>query len=180
MRAEIARLRDKLDATMIYVTHDQVEAMTMGDRICVMNEGEIMQVDEPLRLYNKPQNKFVAGFVGSPPMNFFLGRIGIAGDGLQFVESDNGEDGFTISLNDKLAGIAGGYAGNRIVLGIRPENITQDSGDDGIAIEAKVDVCETTGYLQAMIWLGRPPRFSYKLDAYQATIPWMLAQHIVY
>ena len=145
MRAEISRLRDKLDATMIYVTHDQVEAMTMGDRICVMNEGEIMQVDEPLRLYNKPQNKFVAGFVGSPPMNFFLGRIGIAGDGLQFVESDNGEDGFTISLNDKLAGIAGGYAGNRIVLGIRPENITQDSGDDGIAIEAKVDVCETTG-----------------------------------
>ena len=145
MRAEISRLRDKLDATMIYVTHDQVEAMTMGDRICVMNEGEIMQVDEPLRLYNKPQNKFVAGFVGSPPMNFFLGRIGIAGDGLQFVESDNGEDGFEIPLNDKLADIVRGYAGDPIVLGIRPENISQDSGDDGISIEAKVDVCETTG-----------------------------------
>ncbi|MGE9296031.1 MAG: ABC transporter ATP-binding protein, partial [Puniceicoccales bacterium] len=73
MRTEISRLHARLDATMIYVTHDQVEAMTMGDRICVMKDGNIMQVDEPLNLYNKPQNLFVAGFIGSPPMNFFYG-----------------------------------------------------------------------------------------------------------
>src|ERR1700690_2339059 len=70
MRAEISKLHDRLQTTMIYVTHDQVEAMTMGDRICVMKDGIIMQVDRPLEIYNKPANKFVASFLGSPPMNF--------------------------------------------------------------------------------------------------------------
>ena len=145
MRAEISRLRDKLDATMIYVTHDQVEAMTMGDRICVMNGGEIMQLDEPLRLYNQPQNKFVAGFVGSPPMNFFRGRVDFVGVDTQFVESVNGEDGFAIPLDDELADTVREYSGKPIVLGIRPENISPESGSDEIAIEAKINVCETTG-----------------------------------
>src|ERR1700690_1906805 len=71
MRAEISKLHARLGATMIYVTHDQVEAMTMGDRICVMKDGNIMQVAEPLELYNHPENLFVAGFIGSPPMIFF-------------------------------------------------------------------------------------------------------------
>jgi len=70
MRTELSKLHDRLQTTMIYVTHDQVEAMTMGDRICVMNNGMIMQVDKPLEIYNKPVNKFVASFIGSPPMNF--------------------------------------------------------------------------------------------------------------
>ena len=70
MRTEISKLHDRLQTTMIYVTHDQVEAMTMGDRICVMKDGMIMQVDKPLEIYNKPTNKFVASFIGSPPMNF--------------------------------------------------------------------------------------------------------------
>src|SRR5208283_4093214 len=73
MRTEISKLHARLGATMIYVTHDQVEAMTMGDRICVMKDGNIMQVAEPLDLYNRPANLFVAGFIGSPPMNFFRG-----------------------------------------------------------------------------------------------------------
>ncbi len=145
MRAEISRLGSKLDATMIYVTHDQVEAMTMGDRICVMNGGEIMQLDEPLRLYNQPQNKFVAGFVGSPPMNFFHGSVDFVGVDPQFVESVNGENGFAIPLDDELADTVRGYSGKPIVLGIRPENISPESGSDAIAIEATVEVCETTG-----------------------------------
>jgi len=87
MRTEISKLHASLEATMVYVTHDQVEAMTMGDRICVMNDGEIMQVDEPLDLYNRPQNMFVAGFIGSPPMNFIHGEIRESSGTLAFVES---------------------------------------------------------------------------------------------
>lgn len=71
MRTEISRLHKELSATMIYVTHDQVEAMTMGDRIVVMKDGKIQQIDTPLNLYNNPANKFVAGFIGSPSMKFY-------------------------------------------------------------------------------------------------------------
>src|SRR5258708_12564500 len=75
MRSEISRLHGQLGSTMIYVTHDQVEAMTMGDRICVMKDGVIMQVADPLTLYRKPENLFVAGFIGSPPMNLLRGQV---------------------------------------------------------------------------------------------------------
>jgi multiple sugar transport system ATP-binding protein len=75
MRSEISRLHSQLGSTMIYVTHDQVEAMTMGDRICVMRDGKIMQVADPLTLYRKPENVFVAGFIGSPPMNLLKGKV---------------------------------------------------------------------------------------------------------
>ncbi len=88
-RAEISRLHARLGATMIYVTHDQVEAMTMGDRICVMKDGNIMQVAEPLTLYNQPANLFVAGFIGSPSMNFFNGTVRRAGNSLAFVEDNS-------------------------------------------------------------------------------------------
>ncbi|MCB1070377.1 MAG: sn-glycerol-3-phosphate ABC transporter ATP-binding protein UgpC, partial [Kiritimatiellae bacterium] len=82
MRMEISKLHTRLASTMIYVTHDQVEAMTMGDRIVVMKDGHIQQVAEPLELYNHPANQFVAGFIGSPPMNFFTGTIEPAEGGL--------------------------------------------------------------------------------------------------
>src|SRR5882762_6985813 len=89
-RAEISKLHARLGVTMIYVTHDQVEAMTMGDRICVMKDGNIMQVAEPLRLYNHPANLFVAGFIGSPPMNFFKGTIRATGGGqVMFAETNS-------------------------------------------------------------------------------------------
>jgi len=83
MRTEISKLHHQLDATMIYVTHDQTEAMTMGDRIVVMKDGFVQQVDTPMHLYNNPQNKFVAGFIGSPAMNFIEGKI-TDSDGLKF------------------------------------------------------------------------------------------------
>lgn len=84
MRREIAHLHQELSATMIYVTHDQVEAMTLGDRIVVMNKGHVQQIDTPMNLYDHPRNRFVAGFIGSPAMNFVDGRI-VAGDPLRFV-----------------------------------------------------------------------------------------------
>jgi len=126
MRAEISKLHDRLKSTMIYVTHDQVEAMTMGDRIVVMKDGLIQQVAGPIDLYNNPKNMFVAGFIGSPPMNFFKGVIEHRQGGLWFVEQASGDGiGFAIRLNDdmakKLAG--GGYTGKSVVFGSRPEDI---------------------------------------------------------
>ncbi len=101
-RTEISRLHARLGATMIYVTHDQVEAMTMGDRICVMKDGDIMQVATPLELYNHPANLFVAGFIGSPPMNFFPGTIQRADQHLIFVETNDQAPPLTLVLTDRL------------------------------------------------------------------------------
>src|SRR5207245_10616954 len=90
MRTEITKLHQRLEATMIYVTHDQIEAMTMGDRIVVMNNGLIQQIDTPLALYDQPANLFVAGFLGSPTMNFLTGTLKQERDTLAFCESDGG------------------------------------------------------------------------------------------
>ena len=117
MRAEISRLHKQLEATMIYVTHDQVEAMTMGDRICVLNGGYVQQFDEPMNLYEKPANKFVAGFIGSPAMNFIEGRL-LRNDGLLF-ESRGGAlkiDLSDLGIEDKLKNCETVFAG------IRPEH----------------------------------------------------------
>ncbi len=126
MRAEISKLHDRLKSTMIYVTHDQVEAMTMGDRIVVMNDGVILQVDEPLALYDNPKNIFVAGFIGSPPMNFFKGAIERRPDGLWFVEQpakNHGARGFSSRVNDDMAKKLAGHVGHAVVFGSRPEDI---------------------------------------------------------
>src|SRR6187402_118848 len=88
MRTELVRLHARLGATMIYVTHDQVEAMTMGDRICVMRDGRIMQVGTPAEIYARPANLFVAGFIGSPSMNFFSGKLLREGSRMFFVETN--------------------------------------------------------------------------------------------
>jgi len=127
MRLEISRLHARLASTMIYVTHDQVEAMTMGDRIAVMKEGVIQQVDEPMNLYHRPASMFVAGFIGSPSMNFFQGGIVRNGTGAFFQEQGatgdrNGSD-FMVRLEDEMASRLADYAGKKIVLGLRPENI---------------------------------------------------------
>jgi multiple sugar transport system ATP-binding protein len=126
MRAEISKLHHRLTSTMIYVTHDQVEAMTMGDRIVVMKDGLIQQVDEPIALYDNPKNMFVAGFIGSPPMNFFKGGIEQRQGGLWFVEQaggGNGQKGFAVRVNDDMAKKLTGYVGQAIVFGVRPEDI---------------------------------------------------------
>ncbi|HEX4201789.1 MAG TPA: ATP-binding cassette domain-containing protein, partial [Chthoniobacterales bacterium] len=113
MRSEISRLHGELGTTMIYVTHDQVEAMTMGDRICVMRDGIIMQVADPLTLYLKPENMFVASFIGSPPMNLLQGKVQKREDGLYFVE--NGEkDTLVVPLKGTLEQLAGKYVGKDV------------------------------------------------------------------
>jgi multiple sugar transport system ATP-binding protein len=148
-RTEISKLHARLGVTMIYVTHDQVEAMTMGDRICVMKDGNIMQVAEPLTLYNHPDNLFVAGFIGSPPMNFFKGTVEPAGSQLVFVEADNPGVPLRISLGDALSRKAAGRVGRPLVLGIRPEDIadvpnTADA-EPGRAAEVGIEVVEPMG-----------------------------------
>ena len=125
MRSEISRLHAELGSTMIYVTHDQVEAMTMGDRICVMRDGNIMQIADPLTLYHQPENMFVAGFIGSPPMNLLKGTVQDR-EGRLFFEQEGGE-GLLLALKDRLEPLAGKYVDKEIVLGIRPEHISNES-----------------------------------------------------
>jgi multiple sugar transport system ATP-binding protein len=120
MRREIARLHQELDATMIYVTHDQVEAMTLGDRIVVMNKGHVQQIDTPMNLYDHPRNRFVAGFIGSPAMNFVDGRVAV-GDSLQFVAEG---DAFTFGIPPSLAERIHGLETRELTLGIRPEDVS--------------------------------------------------------
>jgi multiple sugar transport system ATP-binding protein len=124
MRTEISKLHARLGATMIYVTHDQVEAMTMGDRICVMKDGEIQQVAEPLTLYNQPANLFVAGFIGSPQMNFLKGRLERTGTTLRFIETAP-EKPVTLTLDSATGQRLGSRAGQPVVLGIRPEDLDE-------------------------------------------------------
>ncbi|OAM87087.1 sn-glycerol-3-phosphate ABC transporter ATP-binding protein UgpC [Termitidicoccus mucosus] len=144
-RTEISRLHDRLGATMIYVTHDQTEAMTMGDRICVMKDGRIMQVAEPLALYDHPANLFVAGFIGSPPMNFFRGKLRDAGGRIEFVE-DAPAAPAVIALPPALETRARDHGGKAVVLGIRPENLRLLSAPEpGRTISATVEIAEPMG-----------------------------------
>jgi multiple sugar transport system ATP-binding protein len=118
MRSELLKLHRKLNSTIIYVTHDQIEAMTMGDRIAVMNKGEIKQVGTPLEIYNYPKNKFVAGFFGTPPMNFFEGKLILKNSKL-FI--DIGE--FLLKFPLRLFNNYKKILNKKIILGCRPENI---------------------------------------------------------
>ena len=142
MRTEISKLHKQLGATMIYVTHDQTEAMTMGDRIVIMKDGIINQVDTPLNLYNKPVNQFVAGFIGSPAMNFLNGKISEK-NGLMF-ESNNSE--FQFHLTDQQKDYLKNSTGKEITIGIRPEDISvEKSSDKCIELERALDVIEPMG-----------------------------------
>jgi multiple sugar transport system ATP-binding protein len=129
MRREIAALHKRLKATMLYVTHDQTEAMALGDRIAVMRAGVIEQVAEPLTLYHRPANMFVAGFIGSPPMNFFRGvmtkNVFNAECGVRSAESAEGASGFKLPVTDEMVAALTQYDGKKIVLGLRPEHITE-------------------------------------------------------
>jgi multiple sugar transport system ATP-binding protein len=150
-RTEISKLHSRLDATMIYVTHDQVEAMTMGDRICVMKDGRIMQVASPLELYNKPDNVFVAGFIGSPPMNFFRGRLqkSSSGDLLDFIETNEKSAPLRVTLDAVLSARGASFAGKEVIFGIRPEDVldtaTASSTNPAHTAEVKVEVSEPMG-----------------------------------
>jgi multiple sugar transport system ATP-binding protein len=143
-RAEIKKLHARLQTTTIYVTHDQVEAMTMGDRIVVMHDGVIQQVDTPLNLYEKPANLFVAGFIGSPAMNFLRSRL-VERNGR--MEVDTGP--FRLPIPEDLVPAARPYAGREVIFGIRPEDIQdralwRDAPQEW-TVRATVDVHEPIG-----------------------------------
>ncbi|GAB4186347.1 MAG: sn-glycerol-3-phosphate ABC transporter ATP-binding protein UgpC [Calditrichia bacterium] len=145
MRIEINRLHQRLQSTMIYVTHDQVEAMTMGDKIVVMKDGVIQQVDSPLNIYNNPANQFVAGFIGSPAMNFFQGTI-IPKEEKLFFRNGSLEIEIPEHLKENLLA----HNQQEVVLGIRPEHIidsrqTQPEGPVTMENTIRVDVIEPVG-----------------------------------
>jgi len=140
MRIEISKLHRRLETTMIYVTHDQVEAMTMGDRIVVMKDGIIQQIDSPMNLYNLPTNVFVAGFIGSPAMNFYKGDL-IKNGKLVFKSQD-----FELPLEREIEQKVQTYSKNQVILGIRPEHITIDNSGQNISqLKAEVEVIEPMG-----------------------------------
>ena len=141
MRAEISALHHRLQATMIYVTHDQTEAMTMGDRIVVLKDGLIQQIGTPLGLYNKPINRFVAGFIGSPQMNIMKSAIREIGGHLTADEGD-----FTITLDGNVANVMRSYLGKDVLIGIRPEDmVVTDKAVEGQTLTARVEVVEPLG-----------------------------------
>lgn len=127
MRTEISRLHKQLETTMIYVTHDQIEAMSMGDRIVVMKDGIVQQIDTPLAIYNKPANKFVAGFIGSPTMNFFSGHISTSTSGTLLFQRSSGD--FSLPLSPHHLPSVESYQNKEIILGIRPEYISAKPHD---------------------------------------------------
>jgi len=141
MRVELKRLHDRLETTAIYVTHDQVEAMTLGDRVVVMKDGWIQQVGEPLELYTRPANRFVAGFIGSPAMNFV--DVAIQGDGNLTAQAT----GLRLGIPPALTGRLGPYKGQRVTLGVRPEDLHLAAGADQAqyVFDAVVDVVEPLG-----------------------------------
>ncbi|SCY82707.1 ABC transporter ATP-binding protein [Alkaliphilus peptidifermentans] len=146
MRTEISKLHYKLQTTFIYVTHDQTEAMTMGDRIVVMKDGLIQQVDTPLNLYNSPVNVFVAGFIGSPQMNFITGQIEATGDSTFFVF-----DNYRILLTPEKSKVLKdkGYVNKEVVMGIRPEDIHDEESIiekyTGCVVDGNIEVSELMG-----------------------------------
>lgn len=142
MRTEISRLHKQLGATMIYVTHDQIEAMSMGDRIVVMKDGIVQQVNNPLTIYNQPANRFVAGFIGSPTMNFFEGTI-VRNGRLQF---EGATKTMILPIDEKINRELASLASKEVILGIRPEHIAARSqGDGSIPVRTNIEVTEPVG-----------------------------------
>ena len=145
MRAEIEKLHTRLGTTMIYVTHDQVEAMTMGDRIVVMLDGAVQQIATPSELYKNPVNRFVAGFIGSPPMNFLEGRLVSVEGALRF-EFDTGEAHLDVHESHRSALEA--HAGQEVLLGIRPEDLLENAAQTPVAgrsLTTTVEMVEPLG-----------------------------------
>jgi ABC-type sugar transport system ATPase subunit len=143
MRTEITALHKRLGTTMIYVTHDQVEAMTMADRIVVLRGGRVEQIGTPLELYNRPANRFVAGFIGSPQMNFMNGRVAAVGDDGVRVALDALPDEVTGQALPLLPATAS--AQQRVVLGVRPEHVILGIADSSFQVEATIDRIEQLG-----------------------------------
>ena len=134
MRVELKRLHERLETTAIYVTHDQVEAMTLGHRVVVMKDGRVQQIGEPLELYGRPANRFVAGFIGSPAMNFV--DVSISSDG-RWAEAE----GLRLPAPERVRS----HGGKRLTLGVRPEAMRLANGSDEHGFATAVDVIEPLG-----------------------------------
>jgi multiple sugar transport system ATP-binding protein len=144
-RAEIAQLHHRLQATMLYVTHDQVEAMTMADRIAVMNLGVLEQYGTPRELYNLPNNRFVAGFIGSPSMNFVTMSAPADSDG-SLLRSADSSSRYSLTLSDAQRALVADAHSSDLVVGVRPEHLELTSqGPTGLTVTGRVDVVEFLG-----------------------------------
>ncbi len=139
MRSEITKLHRKLGTTMVYVTHDQTEAMTMGDRIAVMNNGKLQQVDTPQNLYDHPANIFVAGFIGSPSMNFVEGSVDLKKGELEFSSPF-----FSFLIPERFKSVMSSYEKKKIVVGFRPEHVSLTNGKE-ITGNGKITAVEPMG-----------------------------------
>jgi len=142
MRAEISKLQQRLKTTTVYVTHDQVEAMTMGHRIAVMKDGKLQQVGTPLEVYERPQNLFVANFIGTPPMNLFTAAV--ADRGARLVAAT-----FSVPVPEKLRPLLAGRDGGKVVVGIRPENLLEvgkPARGANATVRLEVEIVEPLGH----------------------------------
>jgi len=140
MRIEIAMLHRRLGKTTVYVTHDQIEAMTLADRIVVMDQGCIQQMGSPDEVFNRPLNRFVAGFIGSPTMNFLNATVKNPDGQLRFVGA-----GFSCEVPASMKAAAQRFIGQSVVLGIRPQSIKLGASDQGLEFSLRVNVCEYLG-----------------------------------
>jgi multiple sugar transport system ATP-binding protein len=138
MRAELKKLHRQLRTTTIYVTHDQEEAMTLGDRVVVMKDGLVHQYAAPLEVYGRPVNRFVAGFVGMPPMNFFEGRL-VGRDGALYFDEGSGQ----LRLSERMARRVAERVGEEMVLGIRPESLAPSQAGRFPGTDSVLDVSVT-------------------------------------
>jgi multiple sugar transport system ATP-binding protein len=171
MRAELKRLHRQLQTTTIYVTHDQEEAMTLGDRVVVMKDGLIQQCGSPLEIYRRPINRFVAGFVGTPPMNFLEGTLVRSNGDLWFDEG-----AAQIRVPDQMRPSLADHVDRPIVLGLRPEAISDepdghDAGQDN-AIRLKIDVIEPLGdKMDVYLSTAQHPHIVARIDARRDLAP---------
>ncbi len=159
MRAEISLLHKELDVTTIYVTHDQVEAMTLGQRVAVLRKGELQQVAEPQELYTRPGNLFVAGFIGSPAMNFFEGRLEHA-DGKSTVAFGDGQRLAIDDAEQTLAGGLEGQAGRSVIVGVRPEHLEDAALAPAIPVDRRLH-----GLVRLRELLGSEVVIHFEVDA---------------
>ena len=163
MRTEISRLHHRLATTFIYVTHDQVEAMTMATRIAVLNYGVLQQLDTPQELYDHPVNKFVAGFIGSPSMNFFDATLEQVDGKLSVVTSE-----FTLAVPDERAALYAPYEGKQVVFGIRPEDIYNPifvpPGISAAPVKITIDVMEMMGNEIFLYWVTDADEHVARID----------------
>ena len=160
MRAELNKLHTRLGTTMIYVTHDQVEAMTLGQRIVIMDAGVIRQLGTPIEIYDHPVDKFVAGFIGTPAMNFLPGSIEGGGSECRWTDGES-----SISLRTELSQKAAAYAGKGVALGVRPEDFDLDASEGHL--RARVEVVEPLGNEMILYLATAKQSFVARADAHR-------------